>query len=450
MTRLSQKKALMRVSYRGMKIRRHTGLIGRGKAMADEVLSRWERLVADPLFNRYAKFAKEPRAFFELIGEDLASSNQEVQEIAFWALDYTTPELTSILYEREVREPGWRSREGKDQQAVNRGMDIVTYLHRVFVVNHTFKTRNGYGKDPRPLVNRIAHNWQKDEYRKRGREAPLDDKDAFKLPDPAPSLEESVIGNNAYEMRTRELRALGFFRSEDELDLYVATHVDRSRLDEVQKRLGIRSNTALRKRSSRTNKHMIFVRDEIFSILLLNYLRNGEKYREHLRTEQQQRFYEEWTKWLNISVQDRRWLNGIAPDGTNEVAVQALTIDFSDVPAHIYLVAIHRDSIFKFVPTFEQSKETPYWEFADSYEMPPDWRSVSQVIRQSSKTHPRLRDRVITVSTQLCSYIRAELSGLYDVLSAVPDDYESWIWTDSLTTIYRSIQIDQGTLGHSE
>jgi hypothetical protein len=127
-TRLSQTKALIRVSYGGMKIRRHHLCTLKGKDMADEVLTRWERLVADPLFNRYAKFAKEPRALFELIGEDLASSNQEVQEIAFWALDYTTPELTSILYEREVREPGWRGREGKDQQAVNKGMDIVTHL----------------------------------------------------------------------------------------------------------------------------------------------------------------------------------------------------------------------------------------------------------------------------------------------------------------------------------
>jgi hypothetical protein len=176
--------------------------------MAGEVLSRWERLVTHPVFKRYAKHAKEPAALFECIGEDLVSSNQEVREIAFWALDYTTPELTMILYEREVREPGWRGREGKDQQAVNRGMDIVTHLYQVFVVDNTFNIRNGYGKDPRPLVNRIARNWQMDEYRKRGREVPLDDKDALKLPDPAPSLEESVIENNAYEMRIRELRAL--------------------------------------------------------------------------------------------------------------------------------------------------------------------------------------------------------------------------------------------------
>jgi hypothetical protein len=226
--------------------------------------------------------------------------------------------------------------------------------------------------------------------------------------------------------------------------LYVATHVDRSRLDGVQKRLGILSNTALRKRLSRTNKHMIFVRDEVFTILLLTYLRHGEKYRNYIYTEQHQRFFEEWTKWLNLSVQDRRWLNGIEPDGTNEVAVQALTIDFSDVPAHIHLIAIHRDSIFKFVPKFELCKGIPYYEFENLYAMPPDWRSVSKVIRQSSKAHHRPTNRVIAVSTQLCSYIRAELSGLYDALSGVPDDYETWIWSDSLTTIYRAIRIASG------
>jgi hypothetical protein len=279
-------------------------------------------------------------------------------------------------------------------------------------------------------------------YRKRGREVPLDDKYALMIPDPAPLLEESVIENNAYEMRKRELRALGFFRSDDELDLYVATHVDRSRLDEVKKRLGIRSNTALRKRLSRINKHMIFVRDEIFTIILIRYLMHGEKYRNHIHTEREQRFLEEWTKWLNLSVHDRRWLNGLEPEGTNEVAVQALTMDFSDVPAHIYLVAIHRDSIFKFVSTAKLAGEgTPYYEFRDSYAMPPDWLSVSQMIRQSNKGHPLPTDRVYTSSTQLCNDIRAEIFGLYDALSRIPDNYDTWIWSDSLTTIIRALNI---------
>jgi hypothetical protein len=230
----------------------------------------WKAFITAPenaavLNGRYAKSAEEPAPLFDTIGQDLASSNQEVREIAFWALVYAMPKLTSILYERAVREPGWRDVGGKDQQMVNRGMDIVTYLHSKLVVEHRFKIGGKYRKDPRPYMKKAITNWESDEERKREREVLLDDKDALKIPDSAPFFEESVIENNAFEMRKRELRALGFFRSDDELDLYVAAHVDKNRLDEVQKRLGIRSNIALRKRLSRTNKHMIFVRDEVFT-----------------------------------------------------------------------------------------------------------------------------------------------------------------------------------------
>jgi hypothetical protein len=134
----------------------------------------------------------------------------------------------------------------------------------------------------------------------------------------------------------------------------------------------------------------------------------------------------------------------------NEVAVQALTIDFSDVPAHIYLVAIHRDSILKSAHKFEQERGRRVYEYENSYAMSPGWRSISKVIRQSSKAHHRHTDRVFIVSTQLYRYIQAELFGLYDALSGVPNDYDTWIWSDSLTTIMRALNIWTATFDHSE
>ena len=84
--------------------------------MAGEVLSRWERVCYRSemhIVQAVFKYAKEPRALFECIGEDLASSNQEVREISVWALVSAMPKLTGISYEWEIRQPGWSRQGGK-------------------------------------------------------------------------------------------------------------------------------------------------------------------------------------------------------------------------------------------------------------------------------------------------------------------------------------------------
>src|SRR6266480_2329476 len=105
--------------------------------MAGEARQMWKTFITAPenayLLKRYAKSAKEPAALFDNIGEDLASSNQEVREQAYWVLVMAMPLLTSILLEREIWEPGWRDRKGKDQQFTNKGMDTLSYLHQLFV-----------------------------------------------------------------------------------------------------------------------------------------------------------------------------------------------------------------------------------------------------------------------------------------------------------------------------
>jgi DNA-directed RNA polymerase specialized sigma24 family protein len=228
--------------------------------MSDEARSMWEKFITAPanaaLLKRYAKSAQEPAPLFENIGEDLDSSNEEVRNSAFWALVTAMPELTNILHERETRQPGWRDVEGKDQQMVNRGSDILTDLHRVLVKEHRFKISDGYGKDPRLFLNAIIHHWQIDEKRHRDREVPLDYEAALEIPDPAPSIEDSVLENRAFEERKRELRDWGFYRSDDELALLEMVYVDECSLDEVRKRLGISSDLALRKRLSLVRKHI--------------------------------------------------------------------------------------------------------------------------------------------------------------------------------------------------
>jgi hypothetical protein len=164
--------------------------------MSDEARSMWERFITAPknaaLLKRYAKSAKEPAPLFESIGEDLASSNEEVRKTAFWALVMAMPELTNILHERETRLPGWRDGRGKDQQMVNRGSDILSYLHRVLVKEHRFKVRDGNKKDPRPFLKETVDNWKKDRDRKIDREVSLDYEAALEILDPAGSVEDRV------------------------------------------------------------------------------------------------------------------------------------------------------------------------------------------------------------------------------------------------------------------
>lgn len=235
--------------------------------MSDEARSMWDAFITAPenaaLLKRYAKSAKEPAPLFESIGEDLGSTNEEVRASAYWALVAAMPELTNILHERETRMPGWRDVEGKDQQMVNRGSDILSYLHLVLVKEHRFKIRDGYGRDPRPLLKEAIRDWEHDEERRREREEPLDYEAVLKVPDPAPSIEDSVLENRAYEEGKRELLALGFLRSREEFDLFETVCVDECPLDEVRKRFGISSDLALRKRLLALRKRLSRARKHI-------------------------------------------------------------------------------------------------------------------------------------------------------------------------------------------
>jgi hypothetical protein len=281
----------------------------------------WDAFITAPenaaLLKRYAKSAKEPAPLFESIGEDLASSNEEVRKRAFWALVAAMPELTNILHERETRAPGRKDREGKDQQMVNRGSDILSDLYRVLVKEHRFKISGRYGKDPRPYVNKAIKNRESDEDKKcRNRdgtlkEVPLDYEAALKIPDPAGALEDSVLENIAYEEWKRELRIWGYFRSDDEVDLFEAVRVYDCPFDEVREHFGIPSKPALRQRLSRIYKNIVAARNAMFPY------------------------------WLSMKREFPGWeepaLYPLDPEKSEWWAERARRMDLHNAPAYLYL-----------------------------------------------------------------------------------------------------------------
>jgi DNA-directed RNA polymerase specialized sigma24 family protein len=396
--------------------------------MTGEVLSRWERFVTHPVFKRYGKYAKEPRALFESIGEDLASSNEEIREIAFWALVYAMPELTSILYEWETRQPGWRDRKGKDQQMINRGTDIVSDLHCKLVEQHLFKIGGEYGKDPRPFVNKEIKHKKIDEWRKRSREVLLDHEDTLKIPGSAASLEDTVLESIQYEERKRELRDWGFFRSDDELDLFVTVHVDASPLTEIRKHFGICSKPALRQRISRANKKIVAARDKIFTYLLITWHEFSQQGKLPRFTPHPERC-EEWTKRAKQCIQPGAWLNEMAADGENALAARPLTRSFSHAPGYIYLAAVRKDymrplpiNLGILAPGMYvvQRASGGFSLLKDLTALP--LVDISELIDSTSRKPQRA-----SYTYCLLKAYSTELPGLNEALADVPDDYNVWL-----------------------
>jgi len=81
----------------------------------------------EPLHKLQGKAAKEPATDFENIGEDLASSNEEVRESAFWAL------VERISDTSQARQPDLKSvlRKKVPYAIIARLLDV----HRLTVVS---------------------------------------------------------------------------------------------------------------------------------------------------------------------------------------------------------------------------------------------------------------------------------------------------------------------------
>jgi DNA-directed RNA polymerase specialized sigma24 family protein len=386
------------------------------------------------LLKRYAKSAKEPAPLFDSIGEDLASSNEEVRKTAFWALVAAMPELTNILHERETRQPGWRDVEGKDQQMVNRGSDILSYLHRVLVKKQRFKIRGENGKDPRPFINTAINNRKIDVERRRRnkdgtpKEEPLDYEASLEIPAPGDSVEDSALENKAYEERKRELRGWGFFRSDDELALFETVHVDDSPFDEVRERLGIPSDAALRKRLSRTNKNIVAVRDGLFALLLIS--KNEFSKRGKIpRFPQDIERSEEWVKRVKRSVKPSGWV-GAVQDGKTKVAVRSLTTSLLGAPGHIYLAAIRNDCNYLEKGLFWHPKRDPNARdvICIGYNEILDWLiNLNSIASREQLPTCYIARRFRRYASKTGKIIETELPGVNNALDGVSDEYETWL-----------------------
>lgn len=409
--------------------------------MSGEVRSWWQAQIAqferDRFFQkRYAYCAKEPKALFDRIGEDLDNSNEAIRNIAYWALVLLTPELINLLHEKETRNPGWGDREGKDQKMVNEGLDgskcILKHLHTKFVKEHHFKVRDGYKKDPRPFLKKAIKNWEKDRDRKLDREVPLDYEAALEIPDPAGSPEDCIIRAQTYWDLRREYCDGGIFRDGDKFDLFYTFNVDDRPLEEIRERWGISSDENVRKRKSRINKEMVARRDALFSFLLITgYERdsNGKIYsfvcdgKIH-RVPQSPEQFEMWADQVKRCVQPGVWLNGLVADGTNAISFRTLTRSFTDAPGHIYLMAVHKDRqrVIEFLKTEPLLKHCNF-------------------IATCGGNFPFLNEdclqyvnKLINPSLYECTYVYhrlyaypTELSGLNEAVAEVRDDYETWL-----------------------
>lgn len=315
--------------------------------MSGEIKSWWQARIAelerDRFFKkRYADCAKEPKALYDRIGEDLDSSNESIRNAACWVLLHLTPELINLLHEKETRNPGWKDKEGKDQKMVNEGLDgskcILKHLHTKFVKEHRFKVLDGK-KDPRPFLKKIIKNWEGDEKRKREREVPLDYEAALEIPDPAGSPEDYIINTKTRDDLWIEYKS--YFKDRDGFNLFYTFNVDDSPLEEIRERWDIPSDADIRQRKSRINKAMVARRDASFTLLL-----NSLHFQEY-GTLPRSRWDPEMSEWqaerVKRSVWPRGWLNGVVANGESAVAICPLTSPLQKTPGHIYLVATKKD-----------------------------------------------------------------------------------------------------------
>jgi hypothetical protein len=341
------------------------------------------------------------------------------------------PLLTSILLEREIWEPGWRDRNGKDQQFINPGMNILTHLHHLFVVERYFKIDGQYGKDPRRLVNTIVKNKMKDGDKKRNREVQLDDEYALKIPDPDGSVEDIVLKNRELDNIEKEFLAMRYYRNEKERSLFRTVYIDHTTLAEAAESNGIASEVNLRQQFSRARKHAVAERDALFSFMLIDgrsFPEMGELNHAYLRPE----VYELGRELVKRSVRPGAWLNGVPADGTNKIAIRPLTGSLKDAPGHIYLVAIRKDYLCKSYPFCKKNFCRESYCGGISLEQQNTLKYVGMLIDPASRKLQKNR-----YMYSILNAYPTELPHLNETLAAVRDGYSTWLISNSLPDTHR-------------
>jgi DNA-directed RNA polymerase specialized sigma24 family protein len=141
------------------------------------------KLLLQPVLARHPGADLEQNLLFEAIGEDLDSEQETVRETAFWSAKALLPGLDEILHVQR-----------------NSQKNIIDQLRQVLVTERRFSQRRG--KDPRPFVEKIADNWDKDGQKRESRllslDRPLgagDEKTSIYALLPSPTaVEDEVVG----------------------------------------------------------------------------------------------------------------------------------------------------------------------------------------------------------------------------------------------------------------
>ena len=299
----------------------------------------------DAKFNRYVKWLNEPQPLFELIGEDLESTDEQIRANAFWSLVVATPALTNILYERECVTPEWRNGRGTGQALVNRGMDIVTYLHHKLVSERKFKAK-GASKDPRPYVYTAIRNWTMDEKRKWHREVPLEDQALDTAISETESTDVAALERVYYEECRREFVNLRFL-NENECSLWETVYLRGWPRSEAAHNFGFKTEAALRKSEERARKKAVSVRDAVLTWLLIgdaSFGRTGSLNSEIRST---------WIHRARAHIEPGPWIEGFKGERYGKVLICHLTQSYKGAPGQLYLVAVD--------PFYANRVTPPHW-----------------------------------------------------------------------------------------
>ena len=309
-----------------------------------------------------------------------------------------------------------------------------SYLHLKLVKEHRFKVGGEYGKDPRSFVNREIKYKKIDERRKHKREVLLDDyNDILKTPDPAPSIEDSVIEKISLADPEKEFLPLRMVRDEGMRALIKTTFLDELPLDSVQEDLGITpKDDTVRQQFSRVRKDAAAQRDALFTYLLImgRFPLNGEMPQFPKNPE-----LAEWADLVIRSVRPGVWLNGVAADGKSYGAVQSLTRRFNGAPAHLYLVAIHKEYISALYSAYIETR--PFHNGRGRFFEP-----RFDLLTLDNQGCLKYVDKLINPkSRELCQshYMYSlldsyptEVSGLNSALTDIRGDYGIWLLSNSV------------------
>jgi hypothetical protein len=278
------------------------------------------------------------------------------------------------------------------------------------------------------------------------------------------SLPTTVNWGATYWDLKREYCDGGIFRDGDKFDLFYTFNVDDRPLEEIRERWGIPSNKAARQRKSRINKEMVARRDELFSYFLITVV-SFAKRGEFCRFPENPGRSEEWIKRLKRSVQPGVWLNGVAADGKNVVALRSLTTGLRHAPAHIYLAAIHKDfrhivkvaedyppAFFKFFINryfyrrLRYKRSSLYGlgeDFDEFLQGRADAFTLIQLLGKLTELPSRALRRTLQRNRYIACPLMAyptELSSLNKAIAEVRDDYVIWLISTSLPNDSRIIQ----------